>query len=159
MYTYLYIKMCRADPTPFRRPASSSQLAELRLLRKLLRDYYNYYYYYQCDSVRGRPDDLGAPRNRLRTGGVNTNGAAEKAMNLNRLRKKARPGTFSVDKNIAFAVTPLALTPFVPFFQNSCTDFVCVRRVGAAAPLSHCAIAHDCALVHDQTRGRMIIVV
>ena len=32
--------------------------------------------------------------------------------------------------------------------------FVCVRRVGAAAPLSHCAIAHDCALVHGQTRGR-----
>ena len=24
----------------------------------------------------------------------------------------------------------------------------------AAAPLSQCAIAHDCALVHDQTRGR-----
>ena len=26
--------------------------------------------------------------------------------------------------------------------------------MGAAAPLSHCVIAHDCALVHDQTRDR-----
>ena len=31
---------------------------------------------------------------RLRTNGVNTNGAAAKVMNLDRLGKKVRPGTF-----------------------------------------------------------------
>ena len=38
------------------------------------------------------------------------------------------------------------------WLDRTCTDFVCVRGVGAAAPLSHCVIAHDCALVHDQRK-------
>ena len=55
----------------------------------------------------------------LRTNGVNTNGAAAKVINLDRLAKRVRPGTFGKIKvgqreypkspsvkNIKFAVTP-----------------------------------------------------
>ena len=57
----------------------------------------------------------------LRTNGDNTNGAATKVINVGRLGEKVHPGTFgkypkgpSANKNMKFAVTPLALTPFVP---------------------------------------------
>ena len=63
------------------------------------------------------------------TDGVHTPGAAAKVMSFGRLGKKVRPGTFgkmkvsqreypkspSVKQNMTFAVTPLVLTPFVPF--------------------------------------------
>ena len=64
----------------------------------------------------------------LRTNGVNANGAAAKVMNSDWLGKNVRHGTFGKIKvgerecpkspsveNLKFAVTPLVLTPFVPF--------------------------------------------
>ena len=60
----------------------------------------------------------------LRTNGVNTNGATAKVTNFDGLGKEVRPGTFgnikvgypkSPVKQLKFAVTPLVLTPFVPF--------------------------------------------
>ena len=57
----------------------------------------------------------------------------------------------SPNKMLLQSAGPTAV-PLVAALRD--TDFVCVRSVGAAAPLSHCAIAHDCAFVHDQTRGR-----
>ena len=65
----------------------------------------------------------------LRTNGVNTNGAAAKVMDFDRLGKKVRPGHFWEDKSrltrvpkksfwktsFKKAVTPLVLTPCVPF--------------------------------------------
>ena len=64
----------------------------------------------------------------LLTNVVNTNGAAAKVMNFDRLGKKVRPGTLGISKkvdgstqkvplskNMTFAVTPLVLTPFVSF--------------------------------------------
>ena len=65
----------------------------------------------------------------LPTNGVSTNGAAAEVMDFDRLGKKVRPGTFGrinkgligvpqkvpLPKNMEFAVTPLVLTPFVPF--------------------------------------------
>ena len=56
-------------------------------------------------------------------------GAAAKVMNFDRLGNKVRPGTFGkinrqvngsaqkvpLSNNMKFAVTPMALTPFVPF--------------------------------------------
>ena len=71
------------------------------------------------------------PGHWLRTNGVNTNGAAAKVMNFDRLHigEKGTPCHFSegknrltgvpkkslCQKNMKFAVTPLVLTPFVPF--------------------------------------------
>ena len=92
--------------------------------------------------ARARPPR--PPRNRPRVGlvgrgqnGVNTNGAAAKVMDFDRLRKKVRPGTFwniaagqrehrrkvPLSTNITFAVTPVVLTLFVPFrVQGGCRD-------------------------------------
>ena len=73
-----------------------------------------------------------APRRRfscLQTKGVDTNGAAGKVIKFDRSRKKVRPwhfwqnqsGLTGVTKQVTlsttktFAVTPLVLTPFVPF--------------------------------------------
>ena len=66
----------------------------------------------------------------LRTNGVNTAGAAANVTNLDRLGKKGTPWHFwedtsrltgvqspSVKQHDVFAVTPLVLTPFVPFRQ------------------------------------------
>ena len=60
----------------------------------------------------------------LRTNGVNTNGAAAKELILADWVKKVRPGTSGkikvrLTKNMRFAVTPLVLTPFVPFREPS----------------------------------------
>ena len=63
----------------------------------------------------------------LRTHGVNTNRAAAKVINFDRLGKKVCPGSAGkinmkfaegvpiCQTNMIFAVTPLVLTPFVPF--------------------------------------------
>ena len=94
--------------------------------------YYYYYYYYCCGGVAPRDATLEETASWLRTNGVNTNGAAAKVMNFDRLGKKVRPGTFGKDKrsltgvsqkvplpkNMKSQVTPLVLTPFVPFPQN-----------------------------------------
>ena len=71
----------------------------------------------------------------LHTNGVNTHGAAAEVMNFARLWEKVRPGTFGkiksrlegvpkspLSKNVRFAVTPLVLTPRVPFrtLRRSC---------------------------------------
>ena len=70
------------------------------------------------------------------TNGVNTSGAAAEVMSFDGLGKKVRPGTFGEikvgyreypkstpvnTKNMKFAVTPLALTPFVPFRSSHIT--------------------------------------
>ena len=69
--------------------------------------------------------------NWLRTNGVNTNVAAAKVMIFDRLGEKVRPGTFgkikgvpkkSQSKNMRFAVTPLVLTPAVPFRRKTACD-------------------------------------
>ena len=69
----------------------------------------------------------------MRTNGVNTNGAAAKAMNFDGFGKKIRPATFGKikagqrEKNNEFGVTPLVLlTPFVPLralLFGSCFTF------------------------------------
>ena len=44
--------------------------------------------------LRHDDDEEGQSSGRLRTNGVNTNGAAAKVMNSDRLGKRVRPGTF-----------------------------------------------------------------
>ena len=84
----------------------------------------------------------------LRTNGVSTNEDAAKAISVDRLGKKVRPDTFGKIKvgsreypicpsvNMKFAVTPLVLTPFVPFRALSIRELrVCRVRISESRPL------------------------
>ena len=88
-----------------------------------------------------RSSAMGANACWLRTNGVDTNGAAAEVMHFDRLGKKVRPGTFGkikqvsgstrkvpLSKNMNFAVTPLVLTPFVPFRACSAPSAAAKQR-------------------------------
>ena len=75
------------------------------------------------EDERRSAEERGSQKGRLRTNGVDTNGVAAKVMKFDRLGKRYAKITdfdrlvpkLSLCQNIQFAVTPLVLTPFVPF--------------------------------------------